>query len=606
MRPQLLTLAFVASLSAQAPAVLSVSPGRHAAVGPFEPIVVTFAAPIAPATVTSRSFTVFGRWTGAVAGTVSVDAANRVATFQPTVPMLVGDHVMVDLTSSITSAGGLPLTGGHHVSLHVRSAPGSGVFQQTQTIPFRAPGEGWISTYGIHAGDIDRDGAPDITAINEAGHDLRIFRNGGCADFGAMTQVSDGSNWPSPHESADVNRDGWLDLVTGDYLFGNISVFVNDGAGSYLPPQTLQGNQFIRSIGVGDFDGDGWHDIVAANGASTLVFLNDGTGGFLAPVAYSQRTSGELNVADVDEDGILDIVSCTLVAGECYVLRGNGDGTFSPTSTLVPLHAQPFQSAVADLDNDGHIDVAYCCNNPDLFVWLRGDGQGGFAPGGSSPLAPFPTSIHLGDLDGDGDMEAVVSHFVGANFYVFFNDGSGNFSSPLILPAPAGASCTTLADFDRDGDLDILGADETVDVGILFTQINAPTPGIQPSSCDARLRIDQRADSAGFNSLPAVPVRLGAPMSVSLSGQPGSLAFVVLGFPGAAGLSVPPWGLVSINVTIPYVLMTIAPLDAKGNLLLARSFPTSAPPGSRLVVQALVLNGAFESFSNPMQFVLLP
>lgn len=608
MRHTFSVLALAIAVPCQAPSVLSTSPAANTMHGCFEPITVHFSVAIDPATITPHSFSVFGRSTGVVPGALSVNAAGTSVTFQPLRPMFVGDAIRVDLAASITRPNGPALAGGHHFEFLVRTGPGSGTFQPTQTIGFRLPNEGRISTYGIHAGDVDRDGSPDITAINEYSHDLRTFRNDGCTTFGPMTSTADGNNQPSPHESADFNRDGWLDLATGDYAFGNVSVFLNNGAGTYLPPLSLPGGSYIRSVAAGDFNADGYPDLAVGNGGTTIVWLNNGSGGFGLPAVYAGNTSAEINVCDADEDGHLDIVGCSLFQGTTWVLIGNGDGTFTPNATQATIGSGPFASAAGDINGDGHVDIAYCCHSPDTLRWMLGDGAGGFVFGGTMPAGGGATSVHLGDLEGDGDLDAVLSHYFSADFYIYFNNGQGGFSAPVIFPAVSGAACTTLADFDRDGDLDIIGADEIVDVGILFTQTSTTAPGIQPSDCDATLRINQRADGAGYGGRPPVPVRAGTSAAFSLTGPPGGYPVLCLGFPAATSIPIYPWGLLGLDPTLPLeVLIGLIPsLDNNGELHFAWPTPAWLPLGYPLAVQALVFAPGMETLTNPMQFVAVP
>ena len=608
-RTVLLAIGLAAIVSAQAPTVVSTSPAANGFTGPFERIEVQFAAAIDPATVTPFSFAVFGRFTGVVSGALTVDASNTLVTFQPDKPMFVGDGVQVDLANTITSAGGAPLVGGYHFQLVVRSAPGSGVFQLTQQIPFRLPGEGQISTYGIHAGDIDRDGTPDITAINEISHDLRVYKNDGCGSYGPMTLVPDGGNWPSPHDSADFNRDGWLDLTTGDYLFGNLSVFLNDGTGDYLPPFNLPGGSFLRSVGTGDFNGDGYPDIAAGNGTSTLIWLNDGAGGFLPSVGYTNgqlEPSAELNVVDANEDGYLDIIMASVVGANMWVLLGNGDGTFTATALSVPLGGNPWASAAWDINGDGHIDACYVTLSPQTFRWTYGDGLGGFVAGGSLPTGNWPTSVHLADLEGDGDIDAVISTFNSSDFRIHFNDGTGNFGTPVIFPALGGGSCTTLVDYDRDGDIDIIGADEIWDQGMIFTQTGPVVAGIQQPSCTSSLRVDQRGAGDGFGGRPAVPVRVGGQAALSMSGASGSYGAIGLGFAAATAVPILQWGLWSFDPTMPVILVAFAPLDQHGEMLATYAVPASVPPGISLMAQGLMFAPGAELFTNPVRFVLVP
>ena len=160
------------------------------------------------------------------------------------------------------------------------------------------------------------------------------------------------------------------------------------------------------------------------------------------------------------------------------------------------------------------------------------------------------------------------------------------------------AACTTLADFDRDGDLDIMVADENADVGILYSQQSLPVPGIQPSDCDATLRIDQRADGAGFGGRPAVPVHIGNQMALSVSGPPNALTLLAVGFPSTVSVQLAHLGLMSFDQTLPLAIMQVTLLDPNGEFNRPYSLPLWVPSGFVMCLQAGVLSPTTDRKSN--------
>src|SRR2546426_1181578 len=92
---------------------------------------------------------------------------------------------------------------------------------------------------------------------------------------------------PSPRSVAmgDFNGNGKLDLVVANvglaqnsYSDGNVSVLLNKGDGTFHPAVRYTAGLYPRSAAVGDFNGDGKADIVAANSASSNVSVLLGHG----------------------------------------------------------------------------------------------------------------------------------------------------------------------------------------------------------------------------------------------------------------------------------------------------------------------------------------
>lgn len=183
---------------------------------------------------------------------------------------------------------------------------------------------------------------------------------------------------------ADLNRDGWIDVVG---TRAGLPVFVgvyrsNDGTYRQVDiPEEVTGN----GIAIGDIDNDGDADIFIAGYGTQQHFLliNDGQAGFVEQ-ARSRGVSGTRSdgqallgtsavVTDVDADGQLDIIVTEWRAGAALNATGEpttryfrGDraqpGTFIDATSSSRLDeiattGYGFTVNVSDFDLDGHNDV---------------------------------------------------------------------------------------------------------------------------------------------------------------------------------------------------------------------------------------------------------
>ena len=86
--------------------VISVEPATHSLVAPVAaPITIHFDQPVAPDSITSESFSAFGRWSGAAGGSLSFADGDQTVKLHPNEPLFYGEQVMGRPRDSGTRAG---------------------------------------------------------------------------------------------------------------------------------------------------------------------------------------------------------------------------------------------------------------------------------------------------------------------------------------------------------------------------------------------------------------------------------------------------------------------------------------------------------------------
>ncbi|MEK7254041.1 MAG: T9SS type A sorting domain-containing protein, partial [Bacteroidota bacterium] len=252
-----------------------------------------------------------------------------------------------------------------------------------------------------------------------------------------------------------------------------VRVLMGNGQGNFSSLKTYYTSNGVRGVVVGDFDGDGWDDMLTTNrlAGNISIFKNAGDGTFTQTgmdVPGGDETSCALT--DANGDGILDVYFAMFNAKKIGVLLGDGAGNFNLFGTPVSVVGKPWMIGAGDFNGDGKPDVASTNSDGNRTVVLFGDGAGGLSQpvNYTPPQHNFPLAIDIGDLDGDGDLDMVTSNYSSSTYTVFENDGAGQFTAAETLLAPEASSCAILHDRDNDGDLDITGTDEEADVILLF------------------------------------------------------------------------------------------------------------------------------------------
>ena len=352
------------------------------------------------------------------------------------------------------------------VPLHVYWGTAGGFKPERRwDIPFR-------SGYEASAADLNADGFVDLIALN-SGHGGQAARSdpslganifwGGESGFDldqGRTVLSE--NHLGSSSVADLNRDGYLDLVLGAFESYSLEdpvhlIIYYGGAKGLDRSRRVAVLSEGRSTGcaIADFNRDQWLDIAVTSTLFDRVRVFWG-----APEGFSEAYQSRLDIpypigldaADFNADGHLDLVAGSYYDGMAghhdtgsLIFWGGSDGFESWNAQWLPGFT-PIGPAVADFDDDGHLDLF----NPhylgdltreQLPCYLYWGGPKGFDTGRRTNLiCDSGHDAMAADFDQDGRIDLAVSnHTQNGDHYtaskVFYNDGN-RFADPRTVSLP--------------------------------------------------------------------------------------------------------------------------------------------------------------------------
>jgi hypothetical protein len=274
---------------------------------------------------------------------------------------------------------------------------------------YENPGAGWDTHWTVHTAHpgVDNESPLFVDVTGDGAREL-VFHSGG--QLGWATPNADGA-WP-------------FTAVTGDLGYG----------------------RFNHGLGVGDVDADGDADLLLKSGWWEQP---DDGGTPWAQHAYTFGSGGaQMEVFDVDDDGDNDVVSTLAGHGwgvawfenpgtsDDFTRHLLTDDTGATDGPYGVRFSQPHALAVADLDGDGVDDIVTgkrhyahgSAMDPEpnapavlyAFLTRRGDAGVTFEPVLIDDDTGVGTQVGVGDIDGDGDVDVFVCNKLGT--MVFFND----------------------------------------------------------------------------------------------------------------------------------------------------------------------------------------
>ncbi len=309
--------------------------------------------------------------------------------------------------------------------------------------------------------------------------------------------------------AADVNADGYVDLLVLDAETKNISVLLNNGDGTFKAAAlySTSATSPPQSFAMGDFNGDGFLDIAVPDldEERVAIMLGGPNGTFGSGQLITCCFTPEwIGAGDFNGDGILDLVVIENFLNRVEVLLGAGDGTF-PTQINTNTPEGLYKLLIADFDGDGKLDIAGITNNEDVLQpsvsVLLGNGDGTFQQPVEYPVGNTPNGLALGDIDGDGKLDILAGNSQDSTTSLLLGNGDGTFQAQrIILPQLSGSFGIATADFNGDGRPDVAnlaGASvQTIPFGLSHASLLFPVQMVGTTSTSQSVTVTNTTNSA--------------------------------------------------------------------------------------------------------------
>lgn len=345
----------------------------------------------------------------------------------------------------------IAISNGGDNTIYVFLGNGDGTFAVPEILFTTGQSPVWLAAAQLRA-----SGHLDLIAVDADTKQVEVFAGNGDGSFQAGSIVATLPQTPTFVLAGDFNNDGSMDLAIGLTVDGNTTepqfeILLGDGQGSFPvavnPPPISNGDDSPLAtdwLAAGDLNKDGWLDMVTTvEFAGAIAYLNQNGKAFLQGPAFGPQDSPvTVALADMNGDGCPDAVEAGGY-GSLTIAKGNCDGTFTQTSPSAELGDVDVAMVITDVNGDGNPDIVASSAYSDaeevggigdyggyLVSVLEGDGNGGVAPAAMYRVASQAYSLAVADLSGNQRPDIITVSQNENKASELINDLKGGFGNP--------------------------------------------------------------------------------------------------------------------------------------------------------------------------------
>jgi hypothetical protein len=311
----------------------------------------------------------------------------------------------------------------------------------------------------------------------------------------------------------DYDGDGWLDILIVNGMASTLSLYKNNRNGTFTDV-TVKAGLAVKmngmGVAVGDYNNDGFPDILITAVGQNRLFQNTGQGRFIDvtdKAGLGGRTGFSTSALwfDFDRDGLLDLFVCNYVkwsdahdvfcsldgthksyctpeaypGSTCWLFRNRGNGTFEDVtakSGIFDTSSKSLGVALLDYDNDGWPDLLVA-NDTQPNKLYRNQRNGTFTDVAVHAGVAFSEDgkaragmgLDVGDFENSGSMGLAITNFDNEMMGLYRPGVNGVYTDVALRSGVGAASKASLGfgclflDVDLDGRLDLLAVNGHID-----------------------------------------------------------------------------------------------------------------------------------------------